>query len=830
MPEKLPKRIKSLLLYCTRLSVLCALLFANNLLAEPESDSEPKPTPKIKVSSEPPPGFEDLVLEQTTQVDVYYANERIGSVLATYTPESIELADPAEVTALIPHLIDPETITKALSGKLDTHAGDVCLSELQRECGTLTPNIAAVIFDESRFKLYVFINRLQLQQQGIVSNKYLPKVKSDNISSVNAFSNSFSGEDSSTSYTIGANHIISRGQSRFQTQWDYSDTQDFSIETLSVQNDDAGIAKELGFFNTDTRFTSFTNDLDIAGARIYGSTNTRTDLDYSQATEIFLFLDTRSQIEIFKDNKLIDGGFYEAGNQQLDTLRLPSGSYPITLRITDASGSTREEQFFFVKTSALPPQDQPLHFLEIGLLEKDDFKEGIPGLSDNELLRIGTAYRLQNHLGGSIEYLHSSDTDLIQGGLSYYGSGFFLQNSLMLGSDSEWGLQFLGQYRLNNLSLNFDYRQIDSAYDNENEFTNDIEARVLPNDFSQGNISASIPVSKGQLTLRTQYNDNLNESSTTSYGLDYRYPLFNRNRFMVEFNLSSAYAEEDYRIQTGLRLTRTKPGEYLNIRPSYVSRKINEETEQGPLLFSSLTKTDDSTKFGRITYGGFLSDELDRTTVGVRTQHSSSYGRADLQLDWVDDDERGSFTRFRGLQNTNIISNGKQVVFGGDRNTSSGVIVELLGQSLDEPFEIFVDGHPRGYTKNGGRTALMLDAFNTYSISIRSKSNNLLHFDDAPKKITLYPGNVETLSFEVQPIVVLITRLLLSDQSPASRVRIDNAIGYAVTDEQGWLQAEITGTQPLVISKNGKQICIIDLPELEITQDIAFVDSLQCNN
>ncbi len=835
MLSKLPKRIKTLSLKCFRVSILCVLIISSDLLAEvdiekiPENKPESKLEPKIKVSSEPPPGFEDLILAQTTQVDVYYANEKIGNTLATYSPTSIELSDPADLTALIPHLIDPETILQALSGELDTNASEVCLSELQRECGTLTPNVAGVIFDESRFRLYVFVNRLQLQQQGLVSNKFLPNVKSDNISSVNAFSNSFSGEDSDTSYTVGANHIISRGQSRLQTQWDYSDTRDFSIETLSLQNDNAGIAKEVGFFNTDTRFTSFTNNLDIAGARIYSSTNTRTDLDYSQATEIFLFLDSRSQVEVFKDNKLLDGGFYEAGNQQLDTLRLPSGSYPITLRITNASGNTREEQFFFVKTSSLPPQDQPLHFLELGLLEKDSDDEGVPGISDNELLRVGTAYRLQNHLGGSIEYLHSTDTDLIQGGLSYYGSGFFLQNSLMLGSDNEWGLQFLGQYRLKNISLNFDYRQIDSAYDDENDFDEEIEARILPNDFSQGNISASIPVRKGQLTLRTQYNDNLNEGSTTSYGLDYRYPLFNRNRFMVELNLSSAYEEDDYRIQTGLRFTRTKPGEYLNIHPSYVSRKTNNKTEQGPLLFSSLTKTEDSPKFGRITYGGFLSEELERTTVGARTQHSSSYGRADLQLDWVNDDERGSITRFRGLQNTNIITNGKEVVFGGDRNANSGVIIELHGQSVDEPFEIFVDGHPRGHTKNGGRTALMLDAFNTYSISIRSKSNNLLHFDDTPKRITLYPGNVETISFEIQPIVVLITRLLLADKSPASRVRIDNAIGYAMTDEHGWLQAEISGTKPLEISKNGKLICTIDLPELEIKQDIAFVDSLQCN-
>lgn len=821
MQKKLQHYARNAQDFVCALCVLYIAFYSQNIFAESE--------PKILVKDGPPPGFEDLVRPQTTEVDVYYGNEKVGSVLATYSPDSIELPNPEEVAALIPYLIDATAITQALSGVIDTHASEVCLSELQRECGIIEPNIAGVIFDESRFQLHVFINRLQLQPQGIVSNKFLPKVNTPKLSSVNAFSNSFSGEDGDTSYTSGANHIISYGQSRFQTQWDYSDTLGFSVETLSLQNDDAGLAKELGFFNSDTRFTSFTNNLEIVGSRIYSSTNTRTDLEYSQATEIFLFLNSRSQIEVFKDEKLVDGGFYDAGNQQLDTLRLPSGSYPIKLRITDSAGSTREELFFFVKTAILPPQDQPLHFVEVGLLEKDNSEGGLPEISDSELVRVGTAYRLQNHLGGSIEYLHSADTDLLQGSLSYFGSGYVLQNSLMLGTDSEWGLQFLGQYRRENFALNFDYRQINSAYDDENEFDEDIDVRILPTDFSQGNISANIPFNKGQLILRTQYTDNLDEDSRTSYSLDYRYPILQRNRYSIEVNFSTAFDEGDYRLQSGLRITRTKPGQFLNIRPSYIDREINDKSEQGPLLFAGLTNTNEDTRYGRFTYGGFLSKDLDRSTVGVRTENSSSYGRADVQFEHVDDDDRGSFTRFRGVQNANILSDGNQFSFGGDRNASSGIVIDLQGQSADEPFEIYVNGQPRGFTKRDGRTVLPLDAFQTYSIRIRSKSDKLLHFEEGAKKVTLYPGNVETIIYDIQPITVLITRILLADGSPAARVRIENAIGYAVTDEDGWLQAEISGDAPLQISKNGKEVCGIKLPKLEIKQGIAFVDSISCN-
>lgn len=819
MQNKLQRYTSNAYFAVHTLFLLCVVFAPHLLLAEG--------TPKIRVKDAPPPGFEDLVRPQTTEVDVYYGNEKVGNTLATYSPDSIELISPEEVTNLIPYLTDPSIITQALSGPLDTHASEVCLSELQRECGIIEPNIAGIIFDESRFQLHVFVNRLQLLPQGIVSNKFLPKVSNPKFSSVNSFSNSFSGEDGNTAYTTGVNHIVSYGQSRMQAQWDYSDTRDFGLETLSLQNDDAGIAKELGYYNSSTQFSSFTNDLDVLGTRLYGSTRTRTDLDYSQATEIFLFLNSRSQIEVFKDNKLIDGGFYAAGNQQLDTLRLPSGSYPIMVRITDSTGSTTEEQYFFVKTSSLPPMDQPLHYFEIGLLEKDDSRNNLPEISNSELLRAGTAYRLKNNLGASLEVLHSKDTNLVQGGMAYFGSGYILQNSAMLGTDGEWGIQFLGQLRFESFSLNMNYRQVESQFDDNDP---NIETRLLPSDFSQGNISASIPFSKGNLILRSQYREQNNQAAIKSYGFDYRYPLLQRNRYSIDFNVSSFFEDDDYNVQSGLRIFRTAPQQSISIRPGYLAKETDGQKDQGAVLFANLNKSYENEQYGNVSVSGFLSEELERSTIGARAANLSSFGQFDTQLEHVNDDERGNFLRYRGAQNANLLSSNKQLAFGGERNANSGVILDIHGQPQNEPFEIFVDGQPRGIAKIGSRTVLPLSAFQNYRISIRSRSDELLHFDEGSKQVTLYPGNVETITYEVHPIIVLITRIMLADDTPAARLHIENAIGYAVTDEDGWLQAEISGNAPLELSKNGNTICSITLPELDIKQGVAFVDSLTCEN
>ena len=228
--------------------------------------------------------------------------------------------------------------------------------------------------------------------------------------------------------------------------------------------------------------------------------------------------------------------------------------------------------------------------------------------------------------------------------------------------------------------------------------------------------------------------------------------------------------------------------------------------------------------------GNFASYELEQSVFGARIQNISSLGTSNAQIERVDDDARGSFLRYSGTQNNNLLTNKNKFALGGDRNATSGVLLKLTGQPKNEPFEIFVDGQPRGFAKIGARTAISLDAFRTYDIGIRSRSNEILSFDESPRRVTLYPGNVETLIYEIQPIIVLITRILLEDDSPASRMRIDNAIGYALTDEDSWLQAEISGNEPLNISKSGELVCTIKLPTLEIEQGIAFVDELRCTN
>ena len=131
---------------------------------------------QIKTKPGPPPGFEELANSQTTAVDIFYEGKLLGSSIATFTPTSIVLESPEEVVSFIPRISNKVEVTKSLSGELPINSDKVCLSDIQRDCGYLEPPVAGVIYDESYYKLFVFINAFYLTPRRYCTHEILTRV------------------------------------------------------------------------------------------------------------------------------------------------------------------------------------------------------------------------------------------------------------------------------------------------------------------------------------------------------------------------------------------------------------------------------------------------------------------------------------------------------------------------------------------------------------------------------------------------------------------------------------------------------------------------------
>ncbi len=113
------------------------------VIPPPEKVRDRTTVSPARIEAAPPPGFEELIEPQTTIVDLYYGDRRIGSVEATFTPQTIEFTDPSLVTGLIPTVTDPKAVTEALSGSLSNNSDLLCGQIQTADCGVAYPEIAA---------------------------------------------------------------------------------------------------------------------------------------------------------------------------------------------------------------------------------------------------------------------------------------------------------------------------------------------------------------------------------------------------------------------------------------------------------------------------------------------------------------------------------------------------------------------------------------------------------------------------------------------------------------------------------------------------------------
>ncbi len=344
----------------TRFCGLLLLIFTQYAFAEQAEQAEQTEQTKqenkakqqesaVKITTGVPEGFEDLLDEQLTLVDVYYNAGLVGSTLARYTAETFEFESPAEVLSLLNNIESEAEVLTRLSQPLSPNSALACFYQGQANCGLLNPQSVGVIFDESLLRVDLFINpRLQKQALFIV-DKYLPE-STAGTALINAFSIVASGGDEfEDRYTARLNSLLSYDNYRLNSDIESNDENGGRLDHLSLTYEYRDLEYQVGSFRSFSLPSSFYSQRDLLGFRIQNSLASRTDLEQVSGTEIFLFLNERSRIEIFKDGQLIDTQIYQAGNIQLNTQEFPSGAYNVEVRVVGDSGRGTYRNLFFLK-------------------------------------------------------------------------------------------------------------------------------------------------------------------------------------------------------------------------------------------------------------------------------------------------------------------------------------------------------------------------------------------------------------------------------------------------------------------------------------------------
>ena len=804
---------------------VCALLLPLNVLSN-TLDKERKNTDSfIKIVDSVPEGFEDLAGPQINHIDVYYQGRFLVSTEATFDYETVKFHDPEIIINNIDYLVDPAFILKSIDRPLSTNSDLVCLDDsTNSDCEKLKPNIAGIIFDEGRFRANLFINSNYIEVQYVKSSKYLPDAV-DKFSTIHNFNFNLSGTDAiDDSFNAQTNSVVSYGDTRLLAQSNYTDEEDFVIDEVSLQKDFKGWEAEAGVFESESRSTNFFSQVDLTGVRVQTSLNTRTDLEKTSGTEIFIFLDIRSRVEVFRNNRLIDARFYEAGNQQLDTYSFPDGAYQIRVRIREENGSERTEEYFFIRNALLPPINEPVLYAEVGKINKLQQDSTLPETSDDEIVHVGASIRTSENLAVEAEVLHANSQTMLQTGIVHVSSGVQSQFNIMATTESDWGVSVRENLSRDNYSLNLDFRYIHQGDIEQYDLD---EFDLVTTDSTQATASLSHVFMDGRVFWRYRHLDLSGREKSETISLDYRRQLLRQKKYQIDWELSASKDTDDYLLGTRFKLTYRNKNNLYRADAGIERTRFNDSQESDFTSNVRWQNSQRSPNFGSIQSQIFHVKERDRNTVGANVVSESRIGSNQIEINRTSGSGEDTLGYSIGSR-ISIASDFKTASLGGTQQSNSAIIVDLKGQDKGEKFEVFVDGQSAGYASVGSTTIIPLSPYQTYDVKLASRSDTFFIFDEKTRETTLYPGNVNTMTWEVNRVLIFIGRAVNENGDPIQHAKINNVGAFSGTDDRGWFQIESDAKDELILKlKDGSQ-CKIDLGSYDNAEDIHVFDDLLC--
>jgi hypothetical protein len=790
---------------------------------------------RLTVSAGVPEGFEEFLKPQQTLVDVYVGGRPIGTFMAEFTPDGIAFQRPEEIAERIPNALNRGELAHRLMGRLDRNSELVCLGGQSRDCGRLEPEVIGVIFDEGRFRADLFLHPDQLAVQEQAMSRYLPPPADpdavtlvQNLTVVAAMDNKTDG-----THTLSGNTWVGRGADHVHAQWVSTQEQDLAIDQLAWRRDEPDHSYVAGLFEARNDDLYFAQSALLAGAGAGRSLKLRTDIASESATRVLVFLDSRSAVEIYRDGRLLSSQFYDPGNQVLDTAGLPYGSYDIDIRITDAAGTVRTLNRFFIKTTQLAPPGEPQWFVEGGQVLLRSMDSTLPEDAATLQLRGGWRDRLREDVGYALAGAAVDTHALAEGSLTWLQPRYSMAGSLMLSTQGDSGWATVANGRLGKLSGGLGLRYARAA----NPPGESDDYQLVPGSSFSRNLSLNYPVWQGQLSAQV-FNTRTGGTESDIYTL-----RFTRNLQLGYFPpifLNAQVTRSDGDLVASLGVDISGFGEHWNWRLNPGLRHHAPETgaASNALALSASGGWRDGDRFAEDVEAGLRTTVEDTaTTVGVDARYGSDYGRLQASMDDISADS-GNSRRFNARYEASFVAGGGHHAFGGRQMAAGSVLVDLRSAPENAEFDVYVDSRRYYSVRGGSQVPLMLPAYRSYAISLVDRGVNLLQFDTQPRQVTVYPGTVVALTYDVERVVVAFGRLLQRPADcgdaagcapvPLANARLIGISGLAMTEADGSFQAEVlTGTRQMRATRGGV-VCQVELPAPRWVNDILMLGDLEC--
>ena len=786
----------------------------------------------------PPAGFEELDRFHELLVDVYFGGSRIGETRILAKPGSVKLTDPGQVLGLVPNIRTAAALAQRLAAELPANSALACGESASSGCSKLSPEIAGVIFDEDRLRIDLFVNPAYLAAERALKNVYLaPPTAPVSLTSSAGLSLSGSGSASPT-YNFQNRTIFGFRNGRVRSDSSVASGLGVVVDDLVTEIDTDRHRYSGGLF--------WAPGLDLTGRRrIVGlgfgtQFDTRADRESLSGTPLVVFLAQPARVEVLIDGRLIASGSYQAGNNLIDTSGLPSGAYPLVLRIREPGGAAREERRFFVKNAQVAPIGEPVYFAYAGLLANTRRNRPI-SLSKSLFYQAGAARRLSQNVALDASVIGTEKKILAEAGawlLTRYGR---LRAAGLVSSAGDRGILVqLGSAGGGRLNFNLDLRRIWSSdgkpliplpsYVDNFGSVPATGAQVGNGSYTQASGSIAYSIGAGFLSLTGSYRRDRSLQSDYSIGPSLSWPLVNRNGIRLI-------------LQADAQRTRTSVATFLGVRALFTSGRLSMLSSGGRGSIHSRDGSRASVAKGVTSLSGQWSYQnedrteaslragfdrnLDSTSANLEGNVNSRFGS--LRADILRNFDKGPQGLQYGLSfQSGVAATGGAVELGGRDLNESALITSIGGSARDTLFDVLVDGLPRGRIRAGGRLPIFLQAYRSYQLRLKPVGPASVDFDSGARMVTLFPGNVAHVRWTADHLTTLFGRAMHADGKPVANAMVQSRRGVGQTDADGYFQIDSGEREQLVLTSAGGASCRIQLNQLESRGDYASIGKVIC--
>lgn len=753
-----------------------------------------------------PKGFEEWFAPQKTAIDLYYGGRYLMTTLVEYTLDSVTFLNPPEVSTHMPGLRSTAEFSVMLAESQPSNADKVCVRPNQPLCGRLEPATVGVIFDETRFRADLFVHPSLLVEVQRGGKQYLPPPVHTSTTLVQNIGVLYAGSsEGENRFSLLGRTRAGKGPQYAFANWASTDANAFGIDEIGYTQDRQDIQISAGLFEPTIDALRAVPRQPIVGASMATSLLTRTDLESTLATPIELFLPIRGRVDIFRDGRLISTDFYEAGNQSIDTSRLPPGAYDIEVAVTDVAGATRRQQQLFIKSALMAPPGEPQWFADAGQVMKRNVDGGIPEDFGTPQLRGGYRWRHRPWLG-----LGAAGAITGNGALIELSSGLLLgwvEGSAELYASSAGGSGFglRGLTRRDRLVMSASLQHTQADDPEPDTY------RLLPSNQRLASLNASHPFRNGLLSASLSQREDARGDSTERFTLGYS-RIFRLGQGHSLHLQTEAGNESGNALALVTLQWRNTVGNWSNFGQVQV-RQQDADDNADRIAVAAGTTWRDGDRFVDDVQVDLRAEVGDQNhSLSVEGQHLSQFGRGKLGLSTAQISGLDQTLSSLGYDTSIVVDADGSVTPGGGPHLNTAAIVIDPGSTRDAFLEISADGQPQFIARGGRKAALTLPPYHQYRIRMKDTGMALTQFDDQSREVTLYPGHVVNLDWKVETINVLIGRITMPDGEPARHARLEGVEGMAMTDEDGFVQTEIRGDVRELKVRLTSGECVTPLP------------------